>query len=323
MIIADTPDGPVQMDPADLTDLQLVAFIRDPDCRAELQRRAAGIHGSVHPFHLPGKHNQKSHGHGGKGPTPGGAMHGATVDDDDVKAMAGGSAEPHLMKNEKGETVFTPERAALHQKILDETLAGHQPQENPRYHMLGGGPAAGKSTMEDKFPEIFENHATLNADDIKGKLPEYKAKGAAGAAFTHEESSWVAKRIQEEAFNRRLNVTLDGTGDNGPKSVRKKIAAARSAGYSVHGYYVTAPTDAAVARAASRGARTGRIVPEPVIRGTHRDVSRTFPEVLDDFDSAVLVDNSGANPIVALTKNGTTRIHDQDAYDAFLAKASE
>jgi hypothetical protein len=58
VIIRDTLDGPVVVDPADLSNAELVAFIRDPACQAELRRRADAVRGSVHPFHLPGEHSQ-------------------------------------------------------------------------------------------------------------------------------------------------------------------------------------------------------------------------------------------------------------------------
>lgn len=69
---------------------------------------------------------------------------------------------------------------------------------------MGGGPASGKSTMMDAVPA--HDAAVVNADDVKARLPEYVGK--VGASFTHEESSYIAKRAVAEAFRRRINVTL-------------------------------------------------------------------------------------------------------------------
>jgi len=46
--------------------------------------------------------------------------------------------------------------------------------------------------------------------------------------------------------------------------------------------------------------------------------------VLNEFDSAVLVDNTTRTPALILErKGGRTTVHDQALYDAFLAKANE
>ncbi len=86
MIIRDTETGPEIVDPAELSTLELLTFTGDPDCRAELLRRAETIHGSTHPFHLPGKHNQKDHAGGGHGPAAGSPGKGESG------GSAGGSA---------------------------------------------------------------------------------------------------------------------------------------------------------------------------------------------------------------------------------------
>lgn len=103
---------------------------------------------------------------------------------------------------------LTPERRALHDRILDSEMAGKQPVEgrDPEYTFLGGGAAAGKSTiLETLGPDgkplvsvptrtvgadgkAVLSHARtaieINPDDIKALLPEYRALTRGGEKQT-------------------------------------------------------------------------------------------------------------------------------------------
>ena len=240
-----------------------------------------------------------------------------------VAEMQGGSAAPHIIKDENGNYVFTPERQALHDKIVAESVDGVPSSENPTYTVMGGGPAAGKSTIvKSGAVSVPENSVEVNADLCKEKLPEWETAGDSRAQFTHEESSYLAKRTQAAAFERQQNVLLDGTGDTSPESMSKKIDTARAAGYQVEGHYVTLDTDMAVANALARGKETGRYVPEEVVRATHAGVSQTFPAVAHRFDKVSLYDTTvmGKPRLIAKGGGGVVDILDQTAYDAFIAK---
>ena len=60
--------------------------------------------------------------------------------------------------------------------------------------ILGGGPASGKSSLHGV---VAADTVTVNVDDVRAQLPEYKAMIAAGktnaSAFTHEEANDVGK----------------------------------------------------------------------------------------------------------------------------------
>lgn len=277
--------------------------------------------------HLPGKHDQASHAKGGGRP-----MHpGPPLDGAQIEVFRGGSAEAHLVPDGKGGMRFSDERQALHDQIVADATAGVPSQAEPRFVMMGGGPASGKSSIlgKDGVDVPGEGEAVqVDSDGVKGKLPEYQAMVGAGnpsaAAFSHEESSYLAKRIQAQAFANRQHVVLDGTGDSRPESVRGKVQAARLSGYRVEANYVTVDTDTAVARATSRAGRTGRVVPESVIRSTHSSVSRVFPEVAGEFDSVNLFDNNGSSPkLIARGRRGSSlEILDAPAYGSFLAKGN-
>ena len=248
--------------------------------------------------------------------------------------FAGGSAEGHLVDGPNGKT-FSPERAELHQRIVAHMLDGFASEETPRYNVMGGGSGAGKSSMEAARPEISEGNAVINPDDIKAMLPEYlpsvENSDPMGSTFVHEESSYLAKMVQAEAFKRKVSVTLDGTGDSSAAKMIGKIEAARAAGYAVNGYYVTVPTDVAVARVNARAAKTGRAVPETVVRMNHANVSAIFEQIAPSFDSMVLYDanaplgSDGGPAVVAVSPPGTKglQIVDQDLWAGFLSKADE
>jgi predicted ABC-type ATPase len=211
--------------------------------------------------------------------------------------------------------------------MINDATNGVPKSSDPTYHMLGGGPAAGKTSMEQKVIGDYKNKAVgVNSDNVKEQFPEYKASMPSrkeAAAYAHEESSYVAKRMQQAAFERGQDIVLDGTGDSSAAGLQGKIDKARANGYKVKGYYATVPTQVAVDRAKARGEKTGRIVPETVIRSTHKSVSQVFSTAVKGMDSVQLFDTSNGARIIAEGGKGRIIIRDSDAYDAFLAKGSE
>ena len=171
----------------------------------------------------------------------------------------------------------------------------------------------------------------IDADAIKQMLPEYQqmlhAADARAAAYVHEESSALAKRIATEAQRRRCNYIHDGTGDTSFEKMAAKVAKARAAGYGAAGKYVTVDTDTAVQRARKRAERTGRMVPESVIRAIHACVSDTFAQAADQrlFDTLELLDNNeaGGRKVIARDDGAGLRVLDPAAYDRFLAKGED
>jgi predicted ABC-type ATPase len=247
----------------------------------------------------------------------------APIHPDTVKDLRGGSADKHLITDSTGQTRFSPERQALHDKIIQQIVGGHKSHANPAFVMLGGGPASGKTKAAEAAAHDFPGAVTINPDDIKMMLPEYKQLGPdKAAAFTHEESSYLTKQANAAAIAQRSHIILDAVGDNSVKSVEGKVSAAHAAGYSTHARYVTVPTHVAQARAVSRGVRSGRVVPPSVIEHAHAGVSEVFPQVMGKFDTASLHDNSTDwKPVLSMTRGQAPKIHDPAAYHAFLSKA--
>lgn len=245
--------------------------------------------------------------------------------------MAAHPEQHSLMKYRDANGNLTAEREELHRKIVEEALQGVEKSDNPTFYMMGGGPAAGKSTMVNSGGVDVPNEKKavyVDPDAIKAKLPEYQAMVKAGdsraAAYAHEESSALAKRVNEVAQKNGYNVVYDGTGDGSVGSVKKKLATAQANGLRTVGAYATVPTEVAVQRATARAAKTGRVVPESTIRGTHKKVSQILPEVASLFDEVKLYDTTNGAKLIATGGSGKgLTATDKELFAAFLAKANE
>ena len=251
-----------------------------------------------------------------------------------VDSMAQHLSEKGKKKLEAGEKItredFTPERQALHKQIIDSHFEGKTPVKEPIAYVLGGGPASGKSSIiKAGHVKPDENTVHVDADAIKGMLPEYqtmvKAKDAAAAAYAHEESSFVAKEIQDKGSKGSYNTLLDGTGNSTLDSLTGKIKKMKAAGQKVVGAYVTVPTEVAIERNRERAKKTGRLPPESMLRACHKSVSAVLPKAIEDglFDEVQLFDTSNGVKQVASAKGGKMQIHDQGLWNTFKAKANE
>ena len=256
--------------------------------------------------------------------------------DEDKLAMAiSPITSAHL--DENGE--FTPERKALHEQIINSVLEGVTPVDNPIMWMNGGGPGSGKSTLTTgvnaEITNYDPNSVVLDPDKIKEMLPEVqeaKERVLAGegseqdidwANLSHEESSYLAKRVHQAALDRGVNLVFDGTGDGGLESVRAKIAEARSRGYGVQANYLAVLPETGLERALQREGKTTRRVPRAVIIKTYNNIGEIFPELVEagDFDMVRLFDNNGPQgtqaELILEASDGNINVLDQEAYDRF------
>lgn len=222
---------------------------------------------------------------------------------------------------------YTAERQAMHDRIVRDALAGHQPEHNPVAVFLGGGPASGKSTIASGGNTTG---VMVAADDIMEKIPEYQQMIAANdpmaSTYNHREAADIADQLQNTAIHHWISFTLDGTGDRSFTSMQDRVKAVHAEGYRAVAKYVTVDTDAAVARARARAEKTGRMVPEAAIRAIHSSVSGIFSQLEQNrvFDHAELWDNNDIAPrLVGLDVGSGWEIKNPGAWQAFLAKAGE
>jgi predicted ABC-type ATPase len=233
-----------------------------------------------------------------------------------------------------GAPVYKRGRAELHDRIRNKFLFSAKPVDDPpRVMFTAGGPASGKSSIASLI-DPPQGAVDLDADKVKAELPEYQEATRKGrtdnAALVHEESSDLVKDLQHHASERALNAIVDGVGNGGPGKLAGKLDQWNARGYQVDLKVVTLPTDVAVERSQARAARSGRVVPENVIREGHAGVSKNWAAVVSrDFVDVELYDNDvprGADArLIARKRRGATAVEvlDRDAFAAFLAKAKE
>jgi predicted ABC-type ATPase len=248
--------------------------------------------------------------------------------------VANPDGEDTLQRFTQPDGTLTPERRALHETIIADHLAGRPTVEKPVAYFMGGGPASGKSTIiRDVVPIAKGDYVEVNPDLVKRYLPEFNeikaAGGTNGAPFVHEESSSLSKEISEAASAAGKNILYDGTGDGSYESLVKKVGLLKAAGMEVDAHYVTVDTDTAIQRSRDRalkpGENFGRHVPEQYIRQVHQGISELLPRAMRDgvFDKITLWDTNthGQNVKVASAVGSNVTIHDQAAWNRFLAKA--
>ena len=242
----------------------------------------------------------------------------------------------------RADGTWTPERAALHARLVDDhfariphpTIPGKyvkgkvRPVTSPTAEVLGGGPSAGKGTAVMKNTKFTRNRVHIDADEIKAMLPEYNAAVARGStqasSIVHAESSHISQLIADRAAKGKYNFLMDGTGDGSFEKLIGRLARYRGGGARVAAHYVTIDTEVAVARSAIRGAKTGRFVPNEYIRQVHGRLSSVVPRALNEghFDDFVLWDNNGKKAFrVAKMTDGKLEILDPKAWKRFLDKA--
>lgn len=241
------------------------------------------------------------------------------------------SLYPHLERQADGSYRLSAKRQALHDEIVRRLLTGATPVANPTMYMTGGGPASGKSTMLESgmIGDFPTNAVSVNADYFKERLPEYyrhlKNDPRQAAARVHTESSLIADRTRAAARAASMNVIYDTTGNSTYDKLKKKVDSFRDRGYRIEAHYATLDTDLAVKIANIRGEKTGRYVPEFVVRNTHASVSRTLDTAFQNnlFDSVNLYDTNvqGRPRLVASGTRSSFEVHNRTLYADFLAKA--
>lgn len=230
---------------------------------------------------------------------------------------------------------YTPERKALHERIINDYLSSGKAESDTVY-MLGGAPANGKSTVVDSglLPHP-KGGLVIDPDKIKGMIPEYKTMLDSGnkdiikaaANFVHEESSLIGKEIQKRALQNNYGTIIDGVNDGSFDKVVKKIANIREmSGKPVRADYVSLDSDLSMKLAMMRAEKTGREVPLSYIKDMNKEISKLVPRLIENntFDELYLWDtNINGEPRLILRQiGGKLEIVDKTLYDRFLKKAN-
>ena len=173
------------------------------------------------------------------------------------------------MKDRNGN--WTPERQALHKRILDEFDAKHRNvPSNGEVIITGGLGGAGKTTIlkkeADRLGIQFEgddatSHATVNPDDFKeimfrhGGIPDVPGFTPAEAStFVHAEAKELSDRATERLMARNANVIYDFTMSS-EKSTASRVGPFLDQGYKVSAVFVDVSVDHARDAAEARHKR--------------------------------------------------------------------
>lgn len=194
---------------------------------------------------------------------------------------------------------YTPERQALHEKILDQIFtdeavdaATPPPGTAPVATFMGGRGGSGKSWLSRPGGPVDASKAImLNADLIQESLPGYEGWNA---ALYHEEASDILNQAERTALAGRLNVIYDGTMRT-EKNAAARIGLLQKAGYDLKGYYMFASPETAANRALSRfmaGGKGGRYVPLDVVLGSTTN-EQSFDNLKKHFSDWEIYDNNG------------------------------
>jgi predicted ABC-type ATPase len=203
------------------------------------------------------------------------------------------SIEQTVDKHKQGDN-YHAERQAVHREIYQHFLSPERIQaatpaagEKPTFTILGGRGGSGKSWFAGKVYD--PNKAiVLDADEIKGMLPEYEGWNA---AQVHEESSDIMNAVLGSARAMGLNVVLDGTLAT-KKSALQKVGAFKDDNYRVEAHYMHLPRQEAAKRAVQRFlGKTNRYVPVDVVLA-NRENETNFDEVRKLADAWSFRDNN-------------------------------
>jgi predicted ABC-type ATPase len=232
-----------------------------------------------------------------------------------------------------GITIYRPERAALHEGIVTAMLDDHRPSIHPEALFTAGGAASGKTTvLQGGLNPIPPDAVIIDADAVKAQLPEYVILAGEhdryAAAAVHEESSFIAQRLRQEAARRGINLVVDTVGGGPPGVFVGKLRELYDAGYQVTVIFVDAPVDTAIQRAVDRAPSTARAVPEEALRIGHVQACGRLHEwisepFIDRFEVWSTNVPEGAPPLlVAEGGGGTVEVIDEAEYARILNKGA-
>jgi predicted ABC-type ATPase len=183
-------------------------------------------------------------------------------------------------------------------------------------YIIAGPNGAGKTTFAREFLPIYADCKNfINADLIAQGVAPFSPEAAAFRAgrLMLEEINRYVKRREDFGFE----TTLSG------RSYLGLIRRLKERGYTVHFFFLTVPTvDLALKRVRGRALEGGHDIPEAVVRRRFGRSIRNFVAHYRQLaNSWMIFDNSGAAPaVVALEKQGKTRIIDRELYTALVKR---
>ena len=232
----------------------------------------------------------------------------------DTATIVAGSLANRLLGIPAGEV----SRQVLRETIIEYFMRGGndrqalsdvkepQSQDNPLVVFMGGGGAAGKTSLlrrevaKGNIPD--EGRVLSNPDEIREFLPEYdllnELNDSRSSVITHPEASAISEEIERRARQNSFPLVIDGTMKNSEKSLTQ-ARNLRAEGYRTKMIAVTIDPYEALVRSFLRAIGSKRYVPPPVLLGAHKGFNAALPAYIRFFgDDLVIYDNSPQNPIL-------------------------
>ncbi len=232
----------------------------------------------------------------------------------DTATIVAGSLANRLLGIPAGEV----SRQVLRETIIEYFMRGGndrqalsdvkepQSQDNPLVVFMGGGGAAGKTSLlrrevaKGNIPD--EGRVLSNPDEIREFLPEYdllnELNDSRSSVITHPEASAISEEIERRARQNSFPLVIDGTMKNSEKSLTQ-ARNLRAEGYRTKMIAVTIDPYEALVRSFLRAIGSKRYVPPPVLLGAHKGFNAALPAYIEFFgDDLVIYDNSPQNPIL-------------------------
>lgn len=142
----------------------------------------------------------------------------------------------------------------------------------------------------------------IDPDEFKQRMPEwpgYVQRGQDSGTLTHVESGLLAEIAQEQALSMGLNVVVDGSLRNQAWAMRTvQDIRTRFPHYRLGIIFVSAPTEIIAARIRERAERTGRNVPDELVKESIEASSKTVASLTPLMDLVVRIDNSREEPML-------------------------
>jgi len=207
--------------------------------------------------------------------------------------------------------MYTPDRVEVQDKIIAEFIQNVHPRCDdmlPWVVFTAGAMGAGKGYVTEwmknqgYFP--VDHFVVIDPDEVRKTLPEWPAyvnrEPEEAGAMTQKEAGLIAEIMGYVALRERLNVIFDGSLRNAEWYVNYFEKLRREfPGIRIMIVHVTADIDEVIERAAARAAKTGRAVPEKLLRESAEAVPRSVQTLASHADFVFRVVNSGETPQVA------------------------
>uniref|UniRef100_A0A6M3J6L0 Putative zeta toxin domain protein n=1 Tax=viral metagenome TaxID=1070528 RepID=A0A6M3J6L0_9ZZZZ len=186
---------------------------------------------------------------------------------------------------------YSEDRKKLHEKIINKIYKNTVclERETPILILTAGPSGSGKSYFLQRYAPWMQSDkiVTINNDDIKEDIPEYKGWNS---AQIHEECSDITRKaIAYVSKPCRHDVLYDGTM-NTTKNYFPLINRLKTYGYKIFLIFVSVPKSVSYQRVLDRYQITGRYVPKAVIDDFYGRSHDHFDKIKSMVDGWIEVD---------------------------------